>query len=54
MWPDVLFSYAYAGWLWPDIAQCLPSLVPHFLPAISLALPFDSSNVLASCGSAST
>ena len=32
MWPDVRFSCAYAGWLGPDVAQCLPLLAPQLAP----------------------
>src|SRR5215467_6645185 len=32
IWPDVRFSCAYGGWLWPGMAKCLPSLAPRLAP----------------------
>jgi hypothetical protein len=32
MWPDVLVCFSDDGWLWPEIARCLPSVAPPLAP----------------------
>ena len=37
VWPDVGSTSSESGWMWPDVALCLWSLAPVWLPGISLA-----------------